>query len=121
MFNRITGIVVAAVFAAGAANADNVTLRWGHYLGDSPFVQAEKDFASTVTERTEGRVNIEITFAGGLGALGSPLSVAILLLAAGRSYGARMAAEDKLLEGEFGDAWRNYAAATPWRLWPLVT
>jgi protein-S-isoprenylcysteine O-methyltransferase Ste14 len=62
-----------------------------------------------------------LLFAGGLGALGSPLSVAILLLAAGRSYGARMAAEDKLLEGEFGDAWRNYAAATPWRLWPLVT
>lgn len=71
MFNRFTSIVGAAVIAASAAtavSAKDVTLRWGHYLGDSAFVQAEKDFAAAVSERTEGRVNIEITFAGGLGA-----------------------------------------------------
>ena len=76
MFNRISSIVLAAAFAAGAASADNVTLRWGHYLGDSPFVQPEKDFASSVTERTEGRVNIEITFAGGLGGGGEVMTLA---------------------------------------------
>lgn len=68
MFNRFTSIVGAAVVAASAASAQDVTIRWGHYLGDSSFLQAEKDFATAVTERTEGRVNIEITFAGGLGA-----------------------------------------------------
>ncbi len=63
----MVGATVLAGFATTAADAD-VTLRWGHYLGDSSFLQAEKDFAAGVTERTEGRVTIEITFAGGLGA-----------------------------------------------------
>jgi TRAP-type C4-dicarboxylate transport system substrate-binding protein len=56
----LTSVVSTSAFA-------DVTLRWGHYLGDSPFLQAEKDFAAAVTERTEGRVNIEVTYAGGLG------------------------------------------------------
>ena len=59
-------------------------------------------------------------FAGGLGALGSPLAVAIMLFAARRFYVPRMASEDKLLEDQFGDAWRNYAAKTPSRLLPFV-
>lgn len=70
MKNHIKAMVGAAVlagFSTTTADAD-VTLRWGHYLGDSSFLQAEKDFAAGVTERTEGRVTIEITFAGGLGA-----------------------------------------------------
>ncbi len=70
MTDRIKALVGAAVLigtATTAAEAD-VTLRWGHYLGDSSFLQAEKDFAAGVTERTEGRVTIEMTFAGGLGA-----------------------------------------------------
>ena len=51
------------------ANADaEFKLRWGHYLPNTPFVQVEKDFAAAVKERTGGRVEIEITFAGGLGA-----------------------------------------------------
>ncbi len=62
----VLATLTAATLAATAAKAD-VTLRWGHYLGDSSFVQAEKDFAKNVTERTEGRVTVEITFAGGLG------------------------------------------------------
>ena len=68
MLIRFTGIFVAAALTAGVANAKDITLRWGHYLGDSSFLQAEKDFATAVTERTEGRVKVEITYAGGLGA-----------------------------------------------------
>ncbi|MEM0934516.1 MAG: TRAP transporter substrate-binding protein DctP [Pseudomonadota bacterium] len=71
MIHRLTSLAGAALstslVAAGAASAD-VTLRWGHYLGDSAFLQAEKDFAAAVADRTEGRVTIEITYAGGLGA-----------------------------------------------------
>ncbi|WP_420394300.1 C4-dicarboxylate TRAP transporter substrate-binding protein [Acuticoccus sp.] len=58
---------LAGAMAAGAAEAQT-TLRWGHYLPDSAFLQVEKDFAAAVEERTEGRVEIEITYAGGLGA-----------------------------------------------------
>ena len=77
MFNRFTSFVgAAAVLAAGAASAQDVTLRWGHYLGDSAFLQAEKDFAEAVTARTEGRVTIEITYAGGLGAGNEVLTLA---------------------------------------------
>ena len=61
-----------------------------------------------------------LLFAGGLGALGSPVAVAVLLLSAWRFYNPRMASEDKILESEFGDAWRDYAAATPSRLLPFV-
>ena len=61
-----------------------------------------------------------LIFAGGLGALGSPLAVAIMLFAARRFYVPRMASEDKILEDQFGDAWRNYAAKTPSRLLPFV-
>lgn len=71
MIHRFLSLAGAAAVGtgllAGAASAE-VTLRWGHYLGDNPFLQAEKDFAAAVAERTEGRVNIEITYAGGLGA-----------------------------------------------------
>ena len=61
-----------------------------------------------------------LLFAGGLGALGSPVAVAVLLLSAWRFYKPRMASEDKILESQFGHAWRNYAAATPSRLLPFV-
>ena len=61
-----------------------------------------------------------LLFAGGLASLGSPLAVAVLLLSAWRFYKPRMASEDKILEEQFGDAWRNYAAATPSRLLPFV-
>ena len=68
MFNRFTTLVGAAALLAGTASAQEVTLRYGHYLGDSPFLAAEQEFAAAVEERTEGRVRIEITYAGGLGA-----------------------------------------------------
>ena len=58
---------VSAALVAGPALAQEFTLRWGHYLPNSAFVQVEKDFAEKVEARTDGRVKIEITFAGGLG------------------------------------------------------
>lgn len=65
----LLGAVAAlgAIGAASSASAQEFTLRWGHYLPNTPFVQVEKDFAAAVEERTNGRVKIEITFAGGLG------------------------------------------------------
>jgi len=54
-------------FTAGAVDAAEIKLRWGHYLPNSGFVQVEKDFAAAIEKRTNGRVKIEITFAGGLG------------------------------------------------------
>ena len=61
-----------------------------------------------------------LLFAGGLASLGSPLAIAVLLLSAWRFYKPRMASEDKILEEQFGDAWRAYATATPSRLLPFV-
>lgn len=72
-----TGFAVAVIAGITAASAQaQTTLRWGHYLSDSPYVQAEQDFAAAVEERTEGRVNIEITYAGGLGAGNELLTLA---------------------------------------------
>ncbi|MEM9146215.1 MAG: TRAP transporter substrate-binding protein DctP [Pseudomonadota bacterium] len=66
----------AAAGAAGVASAAEFTLRWGHYLPNTPFVQVEKDFAAAVEARTDGRVKIEMTFAGGLGKGGELLTLA---------------------------------------------
>lgn len=78
MFHSFKAIAAAVTVAgvAGTAADAQTTLRWGHYLGDSPYVQAEKDFAAAVEERTEGRVKIEITYAGGLGAGNELLTLA---------------------------------------------
>ena len=63
-----TAAALGAVALAGAAHAQaEFQLRWGHYLPDTSFVQVEKDFAEAVEQRTDGRVAIDITFAGGLG------------------------------------------------------
>lgn len=71
----IFGATILATLAATVTHAD-VTLRWGHYLTDSAYLQSEKDFAAAVTERTEGRVNIDVTYAGGLGAPNELLTLA---------------------------------------------
>ena len=61
-------LVALGAAVAGAAFAQApIQLRWGHYLADGPFVQHEKDYASKIEKRTNGRVKITITFAGGLG------------------------------------------------------
>ena len=58
-------LAVSAAAVGGAAQAEEIKLRWGHYLPNSGFVQVEKNFAQKIEERTNGRVKIEITFAGG--------------------------------------------------------
>jgi len=61
-------LIAGTVLGAGAAWAQQITLRYGHYLADSAYLQVEKDFAAAVAERTNGDVQIEITYSGGLGA-----------------------------------------------------
>ena len=61
-------IVAAGMSVAGTAVAqDEVTLRWGHYLPNSPFLEVEQNFVKNIAERTGGKVKIDITYAGGLG------------------------------------------------------
>lgn len=72
--NKYIGTMVrGAAFAASLGMAgtalaqDEVTLRWGHYLPNSPFLEVEQNFAKKIEERTDGKVKIDITYAGGLG------------------------------------------------------
>jgi TRAP-type C4-dicarboxylate transport system substrate-binding protein len=82
MTRPITAILSAAAMlgalaVSGAANAaPEFKLRWGHYLPNTPFVQVEKDYAEAVKAATGGRVEIEITFAGGLGKGGEIMTLA---------------------------------------------
>ena len=73
MTRRVPLLLSAFSIALGLTVADAAVaqtefrLRWGHYLADGPFLQLEKDFANKIEKRTNGRVKIDITFAGGLG------------------------------------------------------
>jgi TRAP-type transport system periplasmic protein len=70
-FKFLASAAVAVTFLAHAspeAAAQEFTLRYGHYLGNSPYVAVEQEFAERVEERTEGRVKIEFAYAGALGA-----------------------------------------------------
>ena len=66
LLSAFAGALSLAVAGAAFAQAP-ILLRWGHYLADGPFVQLEKEFAQKIEKRTNGRVKIDITFAGGLG------------------------------------------------------
>ncbi len=59
--------IAVGFMVANTAAAQEFRLRWGHYLADGPFLQLEKDYAAKIEKRTNGRVKIDITFAGGLG------------------------------------------------------
>ena len=59
--------VTAVLGMADTAGAQEITLRWGHYLPNSDFLQVEKNFAKKIEARTGGKVKIDMTFAGGLG------------------------------------------------------
>ncbi len=78
MFHRTSSLAAGAAALAVMATAASAqtTLRYGHYLADSAFLQVEKDFAEAVAERTDGRVEIDITYAGGLGAGNEVLTLA---------------------------------------------
>jgi len=60
-------LTVFLVAPDGAKAAKKYRLRWGHYLAAGPFLQVEQNFAKKIEERTNGRVKIDITYAGGLG------------------------------------------------------
>ena len=53
----IKGAAVAASLgmAGNALAQDEVTLRWGHYLPNSPFLEVEQNFAKKIEERTGAR------------------------------------------------------------------
>lgn len=64
---KTVAVLGTMAFSTSASAEAEFKLRWGHYLPNTPFVQVEKDFAAAVKERTGGRVEIDITFASGLG------------------------------------------------------
>jgi TRAP-type C4-dicarboxylate transport system substrate-binding protein len=68
-FRMLVAVLSAAacLMSASVTSAAEFNLRWGHYLGKGPFLDIEIDFAKKIEERTNGRVKIDITFAGGLG------------------------------------------------------
>lgn len=70
-FKFLASAAVAVTFVAHMspeAAAQEFTLRYGHYLGNSPYLAVEQEFAQRVEERTNGRVKIEFAYAGALGA-----------------------------------------------------
>lgn len=75
---------VTAAFAAaaltmtsGAALAQaQFNLRWAHYLPNGPFLEIENSFAENVEKRTNGKIKISATYAGGLGGPSEILALA---------------------------------------------
>jgi TRAP-type C4-dicarboxylate transport system substrate-binding protein len=56
------------VIGASAASAQEFRLNWGHYLSNGPFLEVEGEFIEAVEERTDGRVEFNVVYSGGLGA-----------------------------------------------------
>ena len=72
-------LVVFTVFLVapdGAKAAEKFRLKWGHYLAAGPFLEVEQNFAKKIQERTNGRVRIDMIYAGGLGKGGELLTLA---------------------------------------------
>ncbi|TVR09032.1 MAG: hypothetical protein EA385_08405 [Salinarimonadaceae bacterium] len=67
-FSFLASTALACTVFAGAAAAQEFTLRYGHYLGNSPYLAVEQQFAERVSERSNGRIRVEIAYAGALGA-----------------------------------------------------
>ncbi|GGE31934.1 C4-dicarboxylate ABC transporter [Agaricicola taiwanensis] len=64
---------LAPTFAKAQAEFN---LRWAHYLPNTPFLEIENSFAEAVEKRTDGKVKITGTYAGGLGGAGEILNLA---------------------------------------------
>lgn len=62
-----TGLLAAAAFGAAPAAAQEFKLRFAHYLGNSPFIGPEQNFAKNLETATKGRIKVEISYAGALG------------------------------------------------------
>ena len=60
-------LLILSLAVTTSAADKQFKLRWGHYLAKGPFVEVEEAFAKRIEERTNGRVKIAMTFAGGLG------------------------------------------------------
>lgn len=88
----VLGAVSAIAFGA-VAQAAEFRLNWGHYLANGPFLAVEQEFIDAVEDRTEGRVEFNVVYSGGLG------SGAELLPLAGRGA-VDMAA---VVPGYYGD------------------
>lgn len=67
-FSFLASTAIACTVLAGAASAQEFTLRYGHYLGNSPYLAVEQQFAERIAERSNGRIRVEIAYAGALGA-----------------------------------------------------
>lgn len=67
-FSLLASTALACSVLAGAATAQEFTLRYGHYLGNSPYLAVEQQFAERIAERSDGRIRVEIAYAGALGA-----------------------------------------------------
>lgn len=63
----VAAFAMALSVAVPAQAQPEFTLRWAHYLPNNNFLEVEKNFAAAIEERTNGRVKIDITYAGGLG------------------------------------------------------
>ena len=69
MLNRlVTTTILTTVIGASAASAQEFRLNWGHYLSNGPFLEVEDEFIEAVEERTDGRVEFNVVYSGGLGA-----------------------------------------------------
>jgi TRAP-type transport system periplasmic protein len=90
--NLVLG-AVSVIAMGSAAQAADFRLNWGHYLANGPFLQVEQEFMDAVVARTEGRVEFNVVYSGGLG------SGAELLPLAGRGA-VDMAA---VVPGYYGD------------------
>lgn len=69
MLNRlVTTTILTTVIGVSAASAQEFRINWGHYLSNGPFLEVEDEFIEAVEERTEGRVEFNVVYSGGLGA-----------------------------------------------------
>jgi len=74
-FLAMTATALSLMPLLATAQAD-FNLRWSHYLPNGPFLQVENEFAANVEKRTNGKVKITATYAGGLGGPGENLVLA---------------------------------------------
>lgn len=73
---KAAALSVVTLLGTAAQAEPDFKLRWAHYLPNFDFLEVEKRFAQAVEERTDGRVEIEIVYSGGLGKANEILTLA---------------------------------------------